>query len=367
MGILLAVVFGGLLGWNFIKSKLRTAYLKRHPPPALAVSTAKAKAQSWESTVSSVATLVAAQQVQVTSQAGGKVTEIRFKDGQQVQKGDLLVVLDDTVQRAQLASAIAARSEAADKMKRYKPLVEEGAISQLRYDDIVAKHRETSAQVEEARGNLAYVRVTAPFSGRLGIRQVNLGQLVQPGTTIVELDTEGSLYCDFTLPQSDRSEVSVGQTVTFTSNTAPDRKFSGEVTAISPRVDTNTRNFSVRATFPNDDGALVPGAFGKVTIGLAGASEVVTIPTTAIDYTLYGDTVFVVQTDKPKKEKEQTVYQVKKASVTPGEKRGDVVAVAKGLQAGQIVVTSGQLRLSDGDWVRLRQDELTPPKTLPLE
>ncbi|MEM7136472.1 MAG: efflux RND transporter periplasmic adaptor subunit [Myxococcota bacterium] len=367
MGIALAVVFGGLLGWNLLRSKLRQGYLDRHKPGPTPVSTTEVKKQVFQPTLSSVGTVNAAQQVDVTSQSRGKVTKILFEDGQEVEQGTLLVVLDDQEQKAQLEGAIAQRDEAADAVRRYKPLLEEGAISQLKYDELEAKLKEAQAQVGQAKAALSYVRVTAPFSGRLGVRQVNLGQLVQPGANIVTLDTEGGLYCDFSMPEANRQQVTLGQTVVLTTDASPGKKFSGQVTAIDPEVDQSTRNFGVRATFPEDEAALTPGAFANLSLLLPNTEDVVMIPRTAIAYTLYGDTVFVLDPKTKTKRDGVTAYQVKKTTITPGAEQGSNVVIDKGLEPNQLIVTSGQLRLEDGDWVTPKPTDLVPPKTLPPE
>ncbi|MGB5809748.1 MAG: efflux RND transporter periplasmic adaptor subunit, partial [Polyangiales bacterium] len=177
MGIVLLVVFGGLFAWNILRGKLRNEYLAKHEPGPTSVSVVEVAKQPFQASLSAVGTLNAAQQVDVTSQTGGKVTKILFTDGQAVNEGQLLVVLDDDAQKAQLAGAIAQRDEAADAVKRYKPLLEEGAISQLKYDELEDQLKETNAQVAQARAAVSFVRVTAPFAGRVGIRQVDLGQM----------------------------------------------------------------------------------------------------------------------------------------------------------------------------------------------
>lgn len=367
MGIALAVVFGGLLGWNLLRSKLRQEYLKKNKPGPLAVSTTTVETKPFQPTLTAVGTLNAAEQVNVTSQSGGKVTKILFNDGQDVEKGQLLAVLDDSAQRAQLQGAVAQRDEAADALRRYKPLLEEGAISQLKYDQLEASYKEAAAQVGQARAALSYVRVTAPFSGRVGIRQVNLGQMVRAGQNIVTLDTQGGLYCDFTLPESNRGDVLVGQRITLTTDAAPGTTFAGTISAIDPEIDTSTRNFGVRATFPQEEEVLTPGAFANLAVDVGAPKEVLMVPRTAIAYSLYGDTVYVLQASTKTKRDGVTAYQVKKVAVTPGTQDGQNVVIDKGLEAGQLIVTSGQLRLEDGDWVTPKATHLDPPKTMPLD
>lgn len=367
MGIALAVVFGGLLGWNLLRSKLRQDYLKKNRPGPLAVSVTKVEAESFQPTLTAVGTLKAAEQVNVTSQTGGKVTKILFEDGQDVNEGDLLAVLDDAAQRSELEGAIAQRDGAADALRRYKPLLEEGAISQLKFDQLEATYKEAAAQVGEARAALSFVRVTAPFSGRVGIRQVSLGQMVQPGENIVTLDTEGGLYCDFSLPEANREQVSIGQAVTLTTDAVPGQAFAGTVSAIDPDIETSTRNFGVRATFPQSEQALTPGAFANLSLEVGAPSNVLMVPRTAIAYTLYGDTVYVLQESTKSKRDGVTAYQVKKVAVTPGTQDGQNVIMDQGLEEGQLIVTSGQLRLDDGSWVTPKPTSLEPPKALPLD
>ena len=367
MGIVLLVVFGGLFAWNLIRDRLRQDYLAKHQPGPTTVSVTKVEKSTFQPVLKAVGTLEAAQQVNVTSQTGGKVTKILFKDGQDVEQGDLLVVLDDAVQRAQLEGAIAQREEAADAMKRFKPLVEEGAISELKYEQVVSQYKQATAGVEQARAALSFVRVTAPFSGRIGIGQVSLGQLVQPGQNIVTLDTEGGLYCDFTLPESNRSQVFVGQAVDVTTDAAPGVVFAGKVTAINPQVAERTRNFGVRATFPSEETTLTPGAFANIEVKLAESEQVIMVPRTAIAYTLYGDTAYVLQEATKTERDGKTAYQVKKVAVTPGTERDQQVVITKGLEVGELIVTSGQLRLEDGDWVTPVPTDLQAPKTAPLE
>ncbi len=367
MGVGLLVVFGGLVGWNLLRDKLRKDYLEIHGPGPTLVSTAKVEKTTFQPTLSAVGTIKAAQQTQVTSETGGKVEKIAFRDGQQVEKGELLVVLEDEVQRAQLQAAVAQRNQAADAVKRYKPLAAEGAISELRFDELQTKLKEAQTQVSQANAALSFVRVTAPFAGRLGIRQVSIGQLVQPGTNIVTIDTEGSLYCDFTLPESHRNRVFVGQKVALTSDVAPKAKVTAKINAIDPEVATATRTFGVRAILPSKEANLTPGSFANVEVQLKGENEVLLVPRTAIAFTLYGDSAFVLDESTKAEKDGKTSYQVKKAAITSGPERGESVVITRGLEAGQLVVTSGQLRLEEGDWVTPQPDGLTPPKGLPPE
>ena len=367
MGIVLLVVFGGLVAWNLVRDKLRADYLKKHQPGPKAVSVTKVETTTYQPTLSGVGTIEAEEQVNVTTESGGKVVKIAFKDGQTVKRGDLLVELNDEVQRAELEDALAKQAQSKDAMDRYAPLLKEGAISQLRYDEIESRYKENTARVAEARAALSFVHVTAPFSGRLGISQVSLGELIQPGRTIVTLDTEGGLYCSFTIPESKRSLVFVDQTATLTSDVAPGETFEGKVSAVDPEVNVTTRNFGVRVSLPTDQAKLTPGAFAHVTLDLKETEKVIMIPRTAIAYTLYGDTVYLLDATTETQRDGETAYQIKKSAVTPGDEHGKNVVITKGLEDGQLIVTSGQLRLNDGDWVTPKPTQLEAPKSLPME
>lgn len=366
-GLLLFAVFGGLLAYNLTKRQLRKLYLSHYTPPPITVSATLSQAEVWQPTLPAVGTLTAVQGVNVTTQVPGKVTKILFEDGQKVKHGDLLVVLEDSVQKAELENASAARDLAATAIKRFRPLLAKGAISPYHMDKLNAEYKEANAQVAQAQANLDYVHIKAPFSGRLGIRQVDLGQYVQSGTDIVTLATEGTLFADFTLPEKDLTKVFVGQEVSLTTDALKGRTFKGKVTAVSPEVDQSTRNFSVRATLPNEDNTLYPGLFARVEVHLPQDQNVVTVPKTAVSYTLYGDTVFVLDQDTREKYQDKPIMTVKRLPVQPGMEREDQVAILSGLQPNQKVVTSGQLKLQNGSRVVVKEDKLVPPETMPLQ
>ncbi len=330
---------------------MRSEYVARHRPGPKKLAVMTVKEQPWSALLSAAGTLQAAEQVQVTTQVGGKVAEIGFDTGQEVEQGDLLLVLDDAAQRAQLAQTLAERDAARETVQRYAPLLEEGAISQQHYDSLEAKYQESRAQVAEAQLALQHARISAPLSGRVGARLVRRGQVLEPGASIVTLDTEGSVFCDFSLPESARSKVFVGQEVQLWTDTLPGQSFMGAITALDPSVDALRRNFGLRASFADKEGKLAPGAFAKLELLLAAEDKVIAIPRTAIVYTLQGDTVYVLDTGSQQERDGEQAFQVKRVPVTPGRERDGQVVIDTGLQAGQKIVTSGQLKLDDGDWV----------------
>jgi len=367
MGLLLFAIFGSLLAYNLFRDFAKGLYLKERDIPPVTVSVAAAKSQTWQPTLQAIGSLTAIQGVDVTTQVAGKVVKILFEDGQEVSQGDPLVVLDDSVQQAQLKNALASRKLAQDAVVRFRPLLASGAISQLHMDRLVAKRDEAQAEVEQAQANLDHLHIEAPFSGRLGIRQVSLGQFVQSGTTIVTLDTQGTLFVDFYIPEQDLSEVFTGQELLVTTDSLPGKSFKGTITAISPSIDPNTRNINIRGSLPNEDNALTPGGFANVAIQLKQRVDVVSVPKTAVSYTLYGDTLYVVDPKTEKKHDNQKSYQVTRVTVKPGMEQGDEVAIPKGIAAGSQVVTSGQLKLQEGTWVVFKDDPLKVPESIPLD
>ncbi len=367
MAIFLFAVFGSILAYNLFRDFAKELYMKERDIPAVTVSVSDATSQTWQPTLAAIGTLTAIQGVEVTTQVSGKVVKILFEDGQSVNQGDPLVVLDDSVQQAQLKNARASLSLAQDAVVRFRPLLASGAISQFHMDRLIAEREEAQAQVEQAQANLNHLHIAAPFTGRLGIRQVSLGQMVQSGAAIVTLDTQGTLFVDFYIPEQNLSQVVVGQSIAVTTDSLPDKTFPGTITAISPSVDPNTRNVNLRASLPNEDNALTPGGFANVAINLKQQVDVISIPKTAVAYTLYGDTVYVVDAKTEKEHDKKKSYQVKRVSVKPGMEQGNEVAIPTGIPAGSKVVTSGQLKLQDGTWVVFKDDPLKIPETMPLE
>lgn len=367
MGFLLFAVFGGILNFNLIKRHIRDRKIREFVRPPISVSESVAKAEVWQPTLPAVGSLVAVQGVNVTTQASGKVTAILFQDGQNVEEGDLLVRLDDSVEQAQLENAQAAQALAQNAVNRYRPLLRQGAISPFRMDKLVAKLKESKAQVAQAQGQVDHLNIKAPFKGRLGIRQVDLGEYVKPGQALVRLDSQGSLFVDFTLTERYLEDVFLDQEVTVTSDAVPGKEFTGKITAISPQVDETTRSFSLRATIPNKGNVLTPGLFAQVEVHLKEEKDVVTVPQTAVSYSLYGDTVYIIE-DSGKKEKGKPVLTVKRLAIQPGMKRKDEVAIISGVNPNDRVVTSGQLKLQNGSRVQIKPgDPLKTPETMPLQ
>lgn len=329
---------------------------KKFVPPPETVTTAVAKSESWEVALGAVGSLTAVQGVTVGAEMLGKVVEIAFESGANVKRGDLLVRQDASSEEAQLPGAVAQASQTRSALERDAKMLEEQIISRAAYDTSVAKHEQAKAQAANLRAIIGKKTIRAPFSGRLGIRQVNLGQILREGDPIVTLQSLDPIYVNFTLPQQELPRLVPGLTVRVTCDCLPGSAIEGRITAVNPLVDAETRNVAVQATVANRAEKLRPGMFVNVAVGLPARQQVLAIPATAVLYAPYGDSVFVVGDDKQGK----GGNAVRQQFVRLGEKRGDFVAVAGGLMAGDNVVSTGVFKLRNGQAVVV-DNRLAPP------
>ncbi len=330
-------------------------------PPPEAVTSAKVETTEWEATRAAIGSLVAVRGVTLGAELPGLVREIAFESGASVKRGAALVKLDTSAEEAQLAAAVADASLARLNLERTRKLRQSDAIAQADLDAAEARSKQADATVANLRATIAKKTVRAPFDGRVSIRQVELGQIVSPGTPIASLQAVDPIYADFWLPQQALAELKPGQRARLRIDTFPEAGWDGDVTTINPEVDPVTRNVRVRATFPNRDGRLRPGMFANVEILSSEKRPVLTIPATAVIFAPYGDSVFAIEEQKDAAGKTTTV--VRQKFVRTGERRGDLVAVASGLEAGQPVVTSGAFKLRNGAAVAVN-DTLAPKAQL---
>ncbi|MCU7845136.1 MAG: efflux RND transporter periplasmic adaptor subunit [Candidatus Thiodiazotropha sp. (ex Monitilora ramsayi)] len=312
--------------------------------PPETVTSDKVRRDRWPNSVSATGSLVAVQGVTVSTELGGKVEEITFESGDRVKAGDLLVRIDVSAEVAQLRSAEAAAKLARINLDRSRDLRANKTVSQADLDTAEANFKQANAQVDNVRATIGKKTLRAPFAGQLGIRQVNLGQIIDQGTPVVTLQTIDPIYVDFSLPQRQFSILSSGTEVRVTTDAAPDQVFSGKIIAVNPEVDEMTRSVRARATLSNAEELLRPGMFANVEVVLSDEDEVLAIPATAVLYAPYGDTVFVIDEveDESSGEKQQVLRQ---QIVRLGDTRGDFVAVETGLKEGESVVTSGVFKL----------------------
>lgn len=327
---------------------------KSFVPPPETVTSAVVKADSWTSDLTAVGSLTAVQGVTVSADLAGKVVKIAFEAGTTVKKGDLLLRLDTSSEEAQLPGAEAVVTQARSELERAGKMVGEKIISQADYDKAVSTRDQALSQANTIRATISKKTIRAPFSGRLGLRQVNLGQMLKEGDPVVSLQTLSPIFVDFSLPQQQLGQLRSGQPVRITCDALPGQTVEGKVTAINPLVDSETRNIKIQATVSNKTEKMRPGMFVNVAVGLPVRQKVMTVPATAVLYASYSDSVFVIDKDKDGK-----TLKLRQQFVKLGEKRGDFVAVTSGLKEGEIVVSTGVFKLRNGQ-TALIDNKLAP-------
>ena len=344
--VLLIAVLSGIKALQIDKMIEASSQFVQPPEP---VTTAKVISVSWENVLPSIGSLTAVQGVTIATELPGKVVEIVFTPGSRVKKGDLLLRQDTSSEEAQLPGAEASLTLSSRNLSRAKSLIAEEMISQSQLDTAQANFQQAQAAVDNLRSQIAKKTVRAPFSGRLGIRLVNLGQSLREGDAIVSLQTLSPIYVDFQLPQQYLNQVRQGLPVRVTADGLPDRQLTGKITAINPQVNVATRSIGVQATLQNAEELLRPGMFVSVEVVLPKLQTVLSIPTTAVLYAPFGDSVFIIeekQTEDGKK-----YLALRQQFIRLGEKRGDFVSVLSGLNAGESVVSTGVFKLRNGQAV----------------
>ena len=345
-----AVVFGGVLGFVQFRQHMIAQYFASMPKPVIPVTTEQAKSEKWQDSVSAIGTLAAVNGVDISASTSGLVTEIGFQSGQAVKKGQMLLRLDADVERANLRSAQAEADLARLSADRQRKLVRSDAVSQSAVDKAEAELKVKEANATGLRAQIDKKQVHAPFDGVLGVRKVDLGQFIQAGTAIVNLQDLSVMLADFSVSQRDLALTSVGRAIRMTTDAWPDRVFEGVIAAVEPQVDAKTGMVLAQARFLNTDGALRPGMFARIEILRPDMAEVVTVPMEAVSYNLHGDAVFIVKDGADGPEAARQVVQL-------GERKAGRVVVLKGLEAGAQVVTTGQLKLENGSKVQVSAND----------
>jgi len=363
VGLLLALVLGGLYGFNRYRDQAIKEFFAGNKPPPAQVAAVEATTATVPRSVSGIGSLAAVQEVTITPEVGGRVTDILFKPGDAVKAGDPLVQLNDAPDRADLANYEAQARWAAASLERARALATRQVGPQQNVDEWQSKLDQARASILKTQAIIDQKKVWAPFAGRLGVRQVNLGEIVTTSSKLVTLTELHQLYANITLPSTMRDQVKLGQDVEVMVDAFPGRKFKARITTIEPQVRADTRMMSVQATLPNPDEALLPGMFVNAAVVLPPEPDRVVLPETAVDYTLYGDSVYVVREDgtdangKP-------VLKVRRTPVTTGKRWEGKVAVLSGVKPGDTVVAAGQVKLQD-DGVVVVTGEPPPPPAKP--
>lgn len=366
--VILVLVLAALKGAEIAKVIAYGKKARGAGPPPETVNTFVAQEQSWDETLRSVGSVAAARGVSISNDAAGIVWRIHFESGAAAHEGDVLVELDTRVERAQLASAQAKENLAAANLARTRALFESGSIGEAQLDTDSAQLAGAKADAEALAQQIERKTVRAPFAGRLGIRLVNVGQYLAPGTPITVLESSEATYVDFDLPQQDLPRLAVGMPVRLTlgggHGGSPTQSADGAIAAVAPQVDPTTRNIEVRASVPASATWLRPGMFVEVAVVEPRKEPVTAVPETAIVHASYGDSVFVVEDEKGNKGAHGRKV-AREQFVQLGATRGDFVAVTKGVSPGQSVVSAGAFKLRNGARVRVSNAVETEPELEP--
>lgn len=347
MLLLVALVFGGIYGFQQFRNQMIAKAIRGGGIPPQAISTTVVENAVWQPNVEVIGSLQAAQATDLATEVNGLITQIHFKSGEHVKAGEVLLKLNDAPLQAQLAQLKASAALAKQNLDRDRAQLKIKAVSQAVVDSDMATLKGAEAQIKQQEALIDQKTLKAPFSGKLGIRKVDLGEYLPAGTAVVSLQKLDPMYLDFTIPQSELSLIEVGKKISITTNAFARKTFEGKIKAIEPQVNTSTRNITVRAEIGNPDGLLLPGLFATAKVNQGEERQYLTLPSTAIAYNPYGSTVFIVK-DEGKDDKGKPKLTVEQRVVTTGATRGDQVAILSGLKAGETVVTAGQLKLRNG-------------------
>lgn len=334
------------------------------PKPPISIAAARAEQRAWQSRLPAIGSLKGFQGVELTAEVAGTVKSVQFDSGEKVGRGQPIVELDSAVEQASLATAEASMGLARLEFERGKNLINRQAISKSEFDRLNAELQKADASVAQLRATLAKKRILAPFAGTIGIRQVDVGTYVSPGTVIATLQDISTLFVDFFLPEQSAPRLAIGQRLQLTVAAYPDEAFVGEIVAINPKVETATRNLLVRARLANPQGKLLPGMFANLQVLLPDPQQRILVPETAVTFTLYGNSLYVIKEQAPEQAggadgaATEPQLLVERRFVETGERRDGQVVVLKGLENGEQVVTAGQLKLDDGSAVRIAEDPL---------
>lgn len=391
MLIALAVVFGGIIAFNLLKAFMIKRFFASYEPPAVSVASVTAVKKNWEPKLAAVGNFVAINGVEVNSEASGKVIKIHFDSGQYLEKDKPLIDIDDSVNQATLKFNQAELALRQLNYKRQTDLFKRGATPSSNVDEASASLQQSQANVEKTQAEIRQKHIVTPFSGRLGIRQVNIGQFISPGqTAIVTLQSLDPLYLEFYLPEQMLKRLHLNQAIQFSVEAFPKMLFEGKISAINAKVDSNTHNVLVQALLPNcpaqdlanaQDSKLltvakqpdsdkmlvhcntplnnqnnitrfsfIPGMFASIAVEQPPIPNQIILPSTAISYSLYGNSVFVIEKDKEGKKDNDgnDILRASRVFVSTGEQEGNYTVINKGIEAGQHVVSSGELKLQNG-------------------
>lgn len=348
VGVSLVAMFAVSKYWQVSKAIAEGA---KFAPPPDAITTYTAKRENWSKTLNAIGSLAPNQGITLSAEVAGKVVKINFSNGALVKQGEVLLELDTSVEEANLAAALAKEDWGRKAYTRAQTLLPKNAISQDVFDNTRSQFEQSQAEVRSLRAVIAKKKIAAPFSGRAGIRRVNIGQFVSPGTELVPLQAFDPMFLNFSLPEQDISKISNGQTVEFRVDAYPEQVFKASISSVNPLIDPNSRNFELQATVENSQELLKAGMFAKVSVQLKEELSAIVLPSTSVKYAPYGNLVFVVVKTKDQDGKELTTVQQNFVKVGP--RKGDQVAILSGIEEGVEVATSGLFKLRQGAAVQI--------------
>jgi membrane fusion protein, multidrug efflux system len=364
VGLLLAVVLGGLYEFNQYRAQAIATFFANNKPPPAQISAAEVKTEALPRFAAGIGSVAAVHQVTINPEVGGRVTKIFFEPGATVKAGDPLVQLNDAPEHGDLASYEAQAHLAEIEVQRSSQLAQRDYASRETVDQRQSQLDQARAMIIKTEALINQKLIRAPFSGQLGTRQIEVGQYLTPGARIVTLTDLSMLYVNFTLPSQMRPQISVGQPVDVTADAFPGRKFTAEITTIEPQISADTRTMTVQATMKNPDNALLPGMFVNAAVVLPPQPDVMVLPETAVDYTLYGDSVYVIREDG-KDTKGNPILKAMRTPIKTGARLGDKVAILDGVKPGERVVAVGQVKVQNGAQIIITDSPPPqPPATL---
>jgi multidrug efflux system membrane fusion protein len=360
VGLLVAVVLGGLYGFNRFRQQAIATFFANNKPPPAQISAAEVKTEAVPRFATGIGSVSAIHQVTINPEVGGRVTKISFEPGATVKASDPLVQLNDAPERGDLANYEAQARWAETTLQRSSQLALRQFEARETVDQKQSQLEQAKAQISKTEALIAQKLIRAPFSGQLGTRHIELGQYLTVGAAIVTLTDLSMLYVNFTLPSQMRSEIAVGQQVNVTADAFPGRTFAAEITTIEPQVSADTRTMTVQATMRNPDNSLLPGMFVNAAVVLPPQPDVMVLPETAVDYTLYGDSVYVIREDG-KDANGRPILKAVRTPVKAGPRFGGKVEILQGLEPGERVVAAGQVKVQNGAQVAIGDSPAPQP------
>ena len=353
VGIILFIFFGGLVAYHFIRQYLIAQYMKTYEPAPITVNTMIVNPVDWSPSYIAIGSVTAIQGTDVSPIVSGQVTKILFNSGDIVKKNQVLVILDTDVLQAQVSQARALANYDKQTYDRYKILFHEGVVSAQDLDQAASNYGQAVATLQQQIAQLEQKYIVAPFAGRVGIRDISLGQYLNAGTMVTNIQSINPMYVNFQVPEQFLPILHIGQPIEMTIDSFPHMIFKGKISAFDAMVADNTKSITVQATVPNTDkkALMLPGMQSTVSVILPQQGKVMAVPQQAVNYTLYGNTVYAIKPSKNKKGEPNIIAT--QIAVTPGEQQGNLVQILKGLKAGDQIVVDGQAKLQNNNPVKI--------------